>query len=677
MLNSIKLDSLNITPAKMNQFAKRGVEDLDSLISYIPKKYKDLRIVNNLLNVHDGDYVQFLVKINRIELKTTSTDKSMVTLFCQDIQSSYYIKIMYLHQRYMARSFLEGNEVYFAGKVTVSMYNNHKQIVIFNPETYKIKTFEDPNPIGILPVYKKIPGMSDVYLKDSIKKALKIYRPVEFHNNSIIKKYNLININDKYKWIHLPKDSEQLKQARQRFIIDDLFYFNWMLYKTSLKEIKNVGFRFEKPNLTQQIINNLSYKLTDDQQKAVIELYKTGKTGARIYSLLQGDVGTGKTVVMELFCAMNIDSGKQAVVIAPTTILAMQHYEECKNIFGQLNINVAFLNSETKKSERNKILKGLKDGSIQLLISTQSALSDEIIYKDLGCVVVDEEHRFGVNQREKLLQKYNYVHHLSMSATPIPRTLAMGLYGQAINIITINTKPANRKDIRTHIVQNRDTLYKIIKQVKDLNQQVYIVCPLIEEDEENDNNLLSVEKAVELYSNALPNIKFAAITGKTKKNEQEKIINDFKDNKIDCLIATTVIEVGVNVPNANLIIIENADRFGLAQLHQLRGRVGRSNSLKQAGMCLLYSNVNNETTAYKRLKIMEETTDGIVIAKEDLKNRGAGDFIGTTQSGDNKYINLMLAYPKINEQIKNSVIEIHNDNEQISKYDKIFLEDNK
>lgn len=710
----MELEKIGVNPRKIGQFINKGILTVEDLLSYLPKKYYNFSILNDPRAVNNKDIVSFLVQIEGCEDRTSRNGIPMTEIKVIE-RSGYHITILYYHQQYLSHHFTEKSHFIFAGPVNVEISSHGvKFITMINPLVFKkVENPNDPHEvIGLYPVYSKIKGMSDDYLKKYINEALSVeavnkdYLPSSFCDG-----LGLNSRCEAYKKIHNPQSPEDISQAKKRLLFDDLFYFNWILYENSLQNIKTVPYQIKSLKLTNKYINSLPFVLTRGQVDAITSLHEQAKEGKRIYSLLQADVGYGKTEVAKALSLMCVDNGLQTVILTPTSLLASQHYHdfmesfrclsptpeagqnnECnmggspsssssslsnsddfgpygwvpqntsqnaqnrdiRDVSDSMTPTIALLTSATKKRERGKILVGLKDGSINILIATHAALADDIEYNNLGAIIVDEEHRFGVTQRDKLLKKYQQVHHLSMSATPIPRTLAIALYGENIDILSITTPPLNRKTVRTVIARSDDSIHQSIEQTLDRKEKIYVVCAMIDENDERP--VKSLEETYHEMVRMHPTAKVAQIHGKTKTAEKDEILKDFAEGDIDILVATTVVEVGVNVPNATLMVIENAECFGLAQLHQLRGRVGRST--KQS-YCVLRSDREENSKAYNRLKVLVDTNDGFKVAEADLQQRGAGDFIGTTQSGEDKYVGLMLGYPKMNEKVKEIVRKVH------------------
>ena len=446
----------------------------------------------------------------------------------------------------------------------------------------------------------------------------------------LLKEYKLENINEATKQIHFPNEFKDFNIARNRLVFEEL-----LSVQLALLELKNnymtdkKGIEFSNEAKMSDVINSLPFKLTKAQLRVLEEIDRDMESSKNMNRLLQGDVGSGKTVVAMCAAYKAVKSGYQAAIMAPTAILATQHLENFKNILEKLGIRCELLISGITKKQKEGILERLENGDIDILIGTHAIIEDNVKFKNLGLVVTDEQHRFGVKQRTKIAEKGENPDVLVMTATPIPRTLALILYGD-LDISIIDELPPNRKKIETFAVNKNmtDRVNAFIeKQLKE-GRQAYIVCPLVEENEEMD--LKSVEKLYETYSKEIfPQYNVEFLHGKMKPREKDEIMEKFKDGKIDILISTTVIEVGVDVPNSNIMVVENAERFGLAQLHQLRGRVGRG---EYKSYCILKYEGKSENVK-KRMKVMCETNDGFIISEKDLELRGSGDFFGTMQHG--------------------------------------------
>ena len=399
---------------------------------------------------------------------------------------------------------------------------------------------------------------------------------------------------------------------------------------------------------TNKFLNSLPYKLTADQQETLSAMVDKAKKGQRINSLVQGDVGCGKTIVAFTMMFSMADNGYQSVLMAPTGVLAEQHYKELKEYAEKHSYKAVYLGSNMKASERKKALKGIEDGTYNFVVGTHSVINKDVKFKALGMAVIDEEHRFGVDQRNGAIKEGN-CHVITMSATPIPRSLALTIYGKATDVYTIKTMPNGRKPVKTKIFNKEQGIFKFMQNQIAEGRQCYIVCPLKEENEKLEN-VESVEEVYQKVNNYFKDsgIRTEMLVGGMSKEDTDSILSEFTKNNVQMLIATTIVEVGVNVPNASVILIRNAERFGLATLHQLRGRVGRGS---YQSYCILQS----DDEANPRLNAMVQTTDGFEIAQIDLNLRGSGDFIGTKQSGENREVMLMLQYPEFYKKIEKYV----------------------
>lgn len=482
----------------------------------------------------------------------------------------------------------------------------------------------------IEPVYHLNQGIKRSNFKKLVDEILD--NIVEIKSNVpdyLIEKYNFINKKEAVTNVHKPKDINSLKKADLHLIYEELFTF--MLKVSYLKEKNASDGKFNIKSFDEDKVNNfissLPFSLTDEQMQAVSDIKGDFLSKKKMNRLILGDVGSGKTIVSFIALYMNMLAGYQGVLMAPTEILAVQHFNNMVGLFED-KLNIQLLTSSTKKGERNKILQNLKNGETQVLIGTHSLLNDELVYNNLGLVITDEQHRFGVNQRQTLQEKGKDVDVLYMSATPIPRTLALTIYGD-MDITEIRTKPGGRKEIITKIFKNselKNVLEKMLDEIK-AGHQIYVVAPLIDDEEDEKMNVTSLKDKFDVAFNGM--IPTGLLHGKMKPNQKDEVMNSFKNGDTKILISTTVIEVGVDVKNATMMVIFNAERFGLATLHQLRGRVGRND---MQSYCYLISDYDAE-----RLKVLEESNDGFYISEQDFKLRGGGDIFGIRQSGEQSF----------------------------------------
>ena len=482
----------------------------------------------------------------------------------------------------------------------------------------------------IEPVYHLNQGIKRSNFKKLVDEILD--NTVEIKSNVpdyLIEKYNFVNKKEAVINVHKPKDINSLKKADLHLIYEELFTF--MLKVSYLKQKNASDGKFNIKSFDEDKVNNfissLPFNLTDGQMQAVSDIKGDFLSKKKMNRLILGDVGSGKTIVSFIALYMNMLAGYQGVLMAPTEILAVQHFNNMVGLFGD-KLNIQLLTSSTKKGERNKILQNLKNGETQVLIGTHSLLNDELVYNNLGLVITDEQHRFGVNQRQTLQEKGKDVDVLYMSATPIPRTLALTIYGD-MDITEIRTKPGGRKEIVTKIFKNselKNVLEKMLDEIK-AGHQIYVVAPLIDDEEDEKMNVTSLKDKFDVAFNGM--VPTGLLHGKMKPNQKDEVMNSFKNGDTKILISTTVIEVGVDVKNATMMVIFNAERFGLATLHQLRGRVGRND---MQSYCYLISDYDAE-----RLKVLEESNDGFYISEQDFKLRGGGDIFGIRQSGEQSF----------------------------------------
>ncbi len=613
-----------VGPSRVLLLNKLGIFTLNDLITYYPRTYEDRNKPKYICECEDGEEVLIEAvacnKMTSIRLK----GKTMQKLIVRDETAS--ATLTWFNQPYLRDKFSIGNKYKFFGKVS-----KRAGKITFNSPVYDNEE-KNQNTGRIIPIYPLTYGLSQSTIRKIIEAGVKdVYGNLdETLPEYIRKEYNLENINEATKHIHFPEEFKDFNIARNRLVFEEL-----LSVQLALLQLKNnymyeeKGIQFEKQVKISDVINTLPFKLTNAQRRVLEEIEQDMESDKTMNRLLQGDVGSGKTVVAMCAAYKAVKSGYQAAIMAPTAILATQHLENFKNILENLGIKCELLISGITKKKKEDILQRLENGEIDILIGTHAIIEENVVFKNLGLVVTDEQHRFGVKQRTKIAEKGENPDVLVMTATPIPRTLALILYGD-LDISIIDELPPNRKKIETIAVGKNmtDRINNFIKQQVKEGRQAYIVCPLVEENEEMD--LKSVEKLYQTYSTeAFSEYRVEYIHGKMKPKEKDEIMEKFKNKEIDILISTTVIEVGVDVPNANIMVIENSERFGLAQLHQLRGRVGRG---EYQSYCILKCEGKSENTR-KRMKVMVETNDGFVISEKDLELRGSGDFFGTMQHG--------------------------------------------
>lgn len=639
-----------ILPAKLKQFEKKNIYTVDDLVYRYPKYFLDFSKESDITSCNNGDNVALHIIIDKVTLKESASKKKYVKAECREYNTKYQIDILWFNTYiYNQIEDLHGLEAIVCGNIKI----DNKNVTIIEPAFF---TTDTDNGFRIYPVYKKVEGMSDDYLKTIIEASLNQYESSESIEEDILNDWGIITEKQLLKNLHEPKCVEDIINANHRLIFEKLYNFANKMIGDAKEIERKSSIKPLNLNKTNQFIQMFPYELTSDQQKVVKEFVEKAQKGKRINALIQGDVGSGKTVCAFLLMLSMADNGYQSVLMAPTGVLAKQHYEEFKSYVEPLGLKVAYLDGNVKTKEKKEILSKIKNGELNFLIGTHSVIGEDVEFNNLGLTVVDEEHKFGVIQRESLKKKASEgVHSISMSATPIPRSLSLTIYGEALDIYTIETVPSGRKPVKTVIVNDDISIFRFMEQEIAKGHQCYIVCPLIEDKASKDPDEIPPESVEVVRDKAtkyfeIKGIKVDVITGKMKDDEKSAIIERFKNNESQILIATTIIEVGVNVPNATVIAIMGSERFGLAGLHQLRGRVGRSNL---QSYCILKSYEKNNP----RLQAMCNTTNGFKIAEIDLALRGTGDFLGTRQSGDDENITLALKYPKYYELIKEYIRE--------------------
>lgn len=631
------LSEINITAAKEKQFISKGITTVEELQNFFPIGYRDYREVTPISQVISGGYYLIYGKITGMY----AGDK-VSSVYVRD-NSGETIRIDWFGKPWIFKRLTKGEEYYFGGKV--DFYNGNPNIN--SPE---IATKVKSAAIQIKPRYSVINGMSDEYLRNKIEVALEQEIETLPEQDELAQKLGLMERREAFKAIHFPPDRKTFKGARMRLASDDLYtLFSELKAKESgeckgFMEIKSVEKAFE-------LVRNLPYKLTAGQKTVLGKIKNALLSGNRLNSLLLGDVGSGKTLVAIIAAMIAVENGYQVAFLSPTQILASQTFNEVEKYLNPFGVKVGFINGKMKAKEKREVLKKTTDGTYQILVGTHSILSDNVQFDRLGLFIIDEEHRFGVAQKNALKSKAEAgISTLSMSATPIPRSLALTLYGKGNEVLMMETAPTGRKPVITQVKTRLSETYQMIRQEIAAGHQCYVVCPLVAESESeamgNVSSAEELEKELKKEFSA-EGINVGVITGAMKAQDVQETLERFTNNEIQILVATTIVEVGVNVPNSTVMIIKNAERFGLAQLHQLRGRVGRS-SLQS--YCYLVSDMETE-----RLNVLCQTTNGFEIAEQDMNFRGAGELVGELQSGYSKEVETIMKYPKLAAKVKEYV----------------------
>lgn len=599
-------------------FNSLGIFCVDSLIHFYPRKYEDWSASKNLEAVKSGETVS--IKATLITPVKEAMIRRGLTLFkCKFSDGENVISVTIFNNKYLAKSLHIYEDYYLYGKIEKSLLN-------FSMNSPKIEKAE--NILAIQPVYPAKEKLTSRSISKIMKTALdKLGEIEETLDDEIMQKYSLISLDKAIRSIHFPNSADDYLPARKRLIFEELLTLQLGLLKLKSNKKSETALVI-KDDYSSEFEKLLPFNLTNAQKRTISECLQDMKSKYPCNRLVQGDVGSGKTAVAASLIYSVIKNGYQATMMAPTEILATQHYESLLKILAPAGINIRLLTGSTPAKEKKEIKKALFDGEIDLIIGTHALIQNDVAFKNLALVITDEQHRFGVKQRAQLAEKGEDVHTIVMSATPIPRTLGLILYGD-LDISILDELPPGRQEIRTDVVDSRyhKRLYKFIKDAIARGEQCYIVCPAVEE---NETNIKSAEElADELSNGEFKGYNLGILHGKMKPKDKEAIMKSFASGKVSLLVATTVVEVGVDVPNATIMVIENAERFGLSTLHQLRGRVGRGN---KKSYCVLVSDAKGET-ARERLMTMKKYSDGFKIADTDLKLRGPGDFFGSRQHG--------------------------------------------
>ena len=614
-----------IGPKRAQKLNKLNIFTLKDLIYYFPRQYEDRSIIKKISQLENEDKVSIKGVITKIQTYNPRKGMKITKMDIRD--ESGYINMSFFNQEYITKVFKSGDSILAFGKVKVE--NNFKEFIPIEVEHY---TNNPSNTCKIEPVYPLTYGLTNKELQTMIRSVLinEEFKIKEYLPEYILEKYKLCDINFAVRNIHSPTNKEFLKIALYRLVFEEFLILQLGLFYFKNGVDENSGIKFEEKEKLNDIIKSLPFKLTKAQSRALSEINQDMTSKKIMNRLVQGDVGSGKTIVALLALASAVLNGYQGALMAPTEILASQHYDSFKEILESFNIKSELLVGSLTKKQKEKVLERVKNKEIDILIGTHALIEDKVEFNNLGIVITDEQHRFGVRQRGRLSNKGDSPDILVMTATPIPRTLALILYGD-LDISIIDELPPGRQPIETIAIEHkkRNEAYEnLVRSEVEKGRQVYVVCPLVEESEKIEATA-AVELVEELKREFFSDLKVGLLHGKMKPSEKDAIMDEFKNKKLDILVSTTVIEVGVNVPNATLMIIENAERFGLAQLHQLRGRVGRG---KHKSYCVLIYNSNTEVCR-QRMDIMEETTDGFKISQKDLEIRGPGEFFGTRQHG--------------------------------------------
>jgi len=602
---------------------------ISDLLYYFPRDYRDLSELKTISQIRIGDINTIKCKIK--DLRNTPARFAKIDITKAVLQDDTgAIEAVWFNQKFIKDTLKVGMEVVISGKVDFN-----KGRLGFKSPNYELIKEKQVHTGRIIPVYSETEGLSSKWLRSIIEPLLYLTsRFKEYFDDDLLKKYDLLKISDALQQIHFPDNFEALEKAKRRLAFDELFFLQLKALRSrldwqtkNLKEEDLIKIPFDEKRV-KDFLNILPFILTNDQKIVTYQILKDLENGVPMLRLLEGDVGSGKTVVAAIAIFITIQASCQSVLMAPTEVLARQHYKTITELLMKFGINVRLLVGSTTDCEKKEIKTGLATGTIDLVIGTHALLQPDVNFKKLGFVVIDEQHRFGVEQR-LILKKKGNPHLLNMTATPIPRTLALTIYGDQ-DLSIIKELPKGRKEIITRVIQPkyRKQAELFLKDHILKGRQAFVICPLVEESDKLE--VKSVLKEYErLKEEVFPEFEIAVLHGRLKSKEKDQIMTDFKEGKINILVSTSVIEVGVDVPNSTVMVIEGAERFGLAQLHQFRGRVGRSS---YQSYCLLFTDSLSETNR-KRMKAMTEYNSGFKLSEIDLEIRGAGEVFGVRQSG--------------------------------------------
>lgn len=615
-----------VGPKMKEKLEKLGIYTVEDLISFYPKRYQDWTQVTKMEALRPEESSVVYGEVVGLREMHPRPHMSILQAMLADETGS--VILTYFNQPWKAQEFLKGSHVLAYGKVEYA-YGRYQmsnaEVEVVSPD--KISSFQK-----LVPIYGLTEGIKIQQMRSMISFALDhVEDAVENLPQETVERQHLMGRWEAMGIMHHPKNWQEQREARRRVAFEELFFMQaGVLLLRRKREEGAVGIKCAPSGkLVRQVLDNFPFALTDGQRHAFEDISDDMEGLVPMNRLVQGDVGSGKTAVAALALAKIVENGYQGALMAPTEVLAGQHYETFQEFYRGLPIRVAYLSGNTKKSERNEILADLKAGVIDVLIGTHALIEEDVVFAHLGLVITDEQHRFGVKQRKALETKGTSPHILVMTATPIPRTMALSVYGD-LDVSAIRGMPPGRQPVKTYAIGN-DMLQRVFRfmgREMEAGHQVYVVCPLVEKSEKQD--LASAEAVYEdLKEKIFPMFPVGMVHGRMKNKEKEKVMGDFHAGKLKLLVATSVIEVGVNVPNATIMFVYGADRFGLSQLHQLRGRVGRG---KTQSYCILYTDNQNEVTQ-TRMKLMCEIQDGFLLSEKDLLLRGSGEFFGYHQHG--------------------------------------------
>ena len=682
-LNTTLDQIYGIGPNIYKKLQKLGLNKVEDILFYYPFRYDDYSQIKKIKDLQNEETATVQGTITLINNKRAKTKRMNITEALLEDDTDQ-IQIVWFNQPYIIKNIKPGDKIFVSGKVKKTLLGYS-----FVSPSYEKVQEKTTHTARMVPIYPSTEKLTQKQIRFLVKACLPAtYLLKEWLPEEILKNEKLLILDEAIRQIHFPDNQEKLNQAKKRIAFNEIFTLISLAKSIKKDNKKNKAIQIEfKENKIKKFVQSLPFELTGDQKKASWQILQDLEKTTPMNRLLEGDVGSGKTIVAIMSAYNTVLNKKQVTFMAPTQILAKQHFENIVKYLEKENINSALFTNKDRKIyngkkkvaetlSKKKLIEKINKGEIDFIIGTHSIINKDIKFKKLGLVIVDEQHRFGVGQRHELLQKSSAKggsapggkespHFLSMTATPIPRSLALTIYGD-LDISQIKEKPANRKEIVTRLVEpkNRTKAYEFIYNHIKKGHQIFVVCPLI-----NESDKLGVKSVIQEYEKLneeiFPNLEIGFLHGKMKENEKKEVLNNFANNKTKILVSTSVIEVGIDYPNATIMMIEGADRFGLASLHQFRGRVGRA---EHQSFCFLFTDNSNPKTK-QRLEILTKTTDGFKLSEADLKFRGSGDIYGTTQSGFLSQIKIAdLSDLELNKKIRNWVEKIFTADPELKKY---------
>ncbi|WP_462332616.1 ATP-dependent DNA helicase RecG [Schwartzia sp. (in: firmicutes)] len=623
-----------VGPKKAQALKKLGVSTLYDLLTYYPRAYIDQSHRTPFAELHAGETATVSGVITNLNERRGSR-RGMTILTAVLSDGTGWLQMTWFNQPFLKKKLLPGRRVLATGKLTYA-FGGRGALAMSQMQTFEVLDVDDNTPLGVLPVYSSTEALNQNFFRKIIRELLANHPELsEVIPEAVTERFELMDRWKAFLAIHFPESMEQLRRARARLAFEELYIIQCgllLIRKDTMEKEKGIRHLMDS-RLMKQVYGLLPFELTADQAAVWKEISADMEKSAPMRRLVQGDVGSGKTALALLALAKTIENGYQGAFMAPTEILARQHYEKISELLKDTEIRVGLLTGSLTPKKHREMLEQIENHQIDLVVGTHALIQEKVVFAALGLVVTDEQHRFGISQRAALSKKSDVTPDvLVMTATPIPRTMTLTVYGD-LDVSRIEHLPPGRQPIRTFLRHSdrRGLIYDFVRKEIEAGRQAYVVCPLIEHDDENEDNRLcaAVDVYEELSHGIFHGIPCGLVHGRLPAKDKEKVMADFHDGKIKLLVSTTVIEVGVDVPNASIMVIENADRFGLAQLHQLRGRVGRGTA---KSYCILVSE-NRSPKTQERLKIMEQTSNGFVLAEEDLRLRGPGQFFGAMQHG--------------------------------------------